>query len=217
MVTRLERVEDDSDYTKKTTKKNVQRYWKGAVRDSRRRPCPTKPFQLALGQRGKYGPPLPITSHTEKQIPAVPVGSADLSQGPTASPMGRGDVIQVLLPNMARTATHKPRTNKDKVTELHLATYNVRTLSDECHLVSLENEIEKIKWDIIGISEMRRPGENVVELASQHIMFNKGNDKKQGGVGFLIHKKLKGNIEEFHATSNRVASVTIRISKRYMI
>ena len=80
---------------------------------------------------------------------------------------------------MARTATHKPRTNKDKVTELHLATYNVRTLSDECHLVSLENEIEKIKWDIIGISEMRRPGENVVELASQHIMFNKGNDKKQ--------------------------------------
>ena len=156
-------------------------------------------------------------SHTEKQIPAVPVGSADLNQGPTASPMGRGDVIQVLLPNMARTATHKPRTNKDKVTELHLATYNVRTLSDECHIVSLENEIEKIKWDIIGISEMRRPGENVVELASQHIMFNKGNDKKQGGVGFLIHRKLKGNIEEFHATSNRVASVTIRISKRYKI
>ena len=156
-------------------------------------------------------------SHTKKQIPAVPVGSADLNQGPTASPMGRGDVIQVLLPNMARTATHKPRTNKDKVTELNLATYNVRTLSDECHLVSLENEIEKIKWDIIGISEMRRPGENVVELASQHIMFNKGNDKMQGGVGFLIHKKLKGNIEEFHATSNRVASVTIRISKRYKI
>ena len=39
----------------------------------------------------------------------------------------------------------------------------------------------------------------------------------QGGVGFLIHKKLKGNIEVFHATSNRVASVTIRISKRYKI
>ena len=96
VVTRLERVEDDSDYTK-----NVQRYWKGAVRDSRRRPCPTKPFQLALGQRGRYGPPLPIMSHTKKPIPAVPVGSADLNQGPTASPMGRGDVIQVLLPNMA--------------------------------------------------------------------------------------------------------------------
>ena len=51
VVTRLERVEDDSDYTK-----NVQRYWKGVVRDSKLRPCPTKPFQLALGQRGKVWP-----------------------------------------------------------------------------------------------------------------------------------------------------------------
>ena len=51
VVTRLERVEDDSDYTY-----NVQRYWKGAFRDSRRRPCPTKPFQLAMGQRGKVWP-----------------------------------------------------------------------------------------------------------------------------------------------------------------
>ncbi|XP_037781428.1 craniofacial development protein 2-like [Penaeus monodon] len=43
------------------------------------------------------------------------------------------------------------------------------------------------------------------------------NDKKQGGVGFLIHKKLKDNITEFHATSDRVASVAIKISKRYDI
>ena len=97
----------------------------------------------------------------------------------------------------------------------------MRTLSDEYHLVSLENEIEKIKWDIIGISEMRRPGRNVVELASQHIMLNKRNDKKQGGVGFLIHKKLKGNIEEFHATSNRVASESLNDTRlesfRYML
>ena len=212
VVTRLEKVEDDSDYTK-----NVQRYWKGAVRDSRRRPCQNKPFQLAQGQRGKVWPIPSYHESHRKTNTGRSCWVSFLNQGPTASPKGWGDVIQVQLPNMARTATHKPRTNKDKVTELHLATYNVRTLSDECHLVSLENEIEKIKWYIIGISEMRRPGENVVELASQHIMFNKGNDKKQGGVGFLIHKKLKGNIEEFHATSNRVASVTIRISKRYKI
>ncbi|XP_037784641.1 craniofacial development protein 2-like [Penaeus monodon] len=64
---------------------------------------------------------------------------------------------------------------------------------------------------------MRRPGENATQLPNQHISFHKGNDKKLGGVGFLIHKKLKGNITEFHATSDRVASVTIKISKRYDI
>ena len=40
---------------------------------------------------------------------AVPVGSADLNQGPTASPMGRGDVIQVILPNIARTCYYELR------------------------------------------------------------------------------------------------------------
>ena len=48
-------------------------------------------------------------------------------------------------------------------------------------------------------------------------MFDKGNNGKQRGVGFLVNKKLQGNIEEFHASSDRVASVTIRISKRYKI
>ena len=107
--------------------------------------------------------------------------------------------------------------NRNKATELSIATYNVRTLSNDYHLTSLENEIEKINWDIIGISEMRRPGKKVVQLASQHTMFNKGNDEKRGGVGFLINKKLQGNTEEFHASSDRVASVTIRISKGYKI
>ncbi|XP_037790662.1 uncharacterized protein LOC119586026 [Penaeus monodon] len=91
------------------------------------------------------------------------------------------------------------------------------TLSEDHHLEYLENEISKIKWDVIGIREMRRPGENATQLPNQHILFHRGNDKKQGGVRFLIHKKLKGNITEFHATSDKVASVTIKISKRYDI
>jgi len=142
---------------------------------------------------------------------AVPVGSAELNQGPTALPVGRGDVQKMRL-----TQTKQPKT-KAKATELNIITYNVRTLSEDHHLEYLENEISKIKWDVIGISEMRRPDENATQLPNQHILFHKGNDKKQGGVGFLIHKKLKGNITEFHATSDRVASVTIKISKRYDI
>ena len=93
------------------------------------------------------------------------------------------------LPATTKT-TKKRKGNRNKVTELSIATYNVRTLSNDYHLTSLENEIEKINWDIIGISEMRRPGEKVVQLASQYTMFNKGNDEKRGGVGFLINKKL---------------------------
>ena len=171
--------------------------------------CFYQPHQHAPDQRGGVRSTHLIMNYNQT-ITAVPVGSADLNQGPTALPLGRGNVQQVRLP--------KPKkSKKNKVTELHIATYNVRTLSEDCHLTSLENEIKHIKWDIIGISEMRRPGENLMELASKHILFNKGTDQKERGVGFLVHKNLQGNIQEFHATSDRVASVTINISKRYKI
>ena len=66
-------------------------------------------------------------------------------------------------------------------------------------------------WAILlfGVHPLRMTTTSSSTLMTQH--------EEQGGVEFLIHKKLKGNIEEFHATSNRVASVTIRISKRYKI
>ena len=64
---------------------------------------------------------------------------------------------------------------------------------------------------------MRRPGEKITELGSKHILYNMGNDKKYGGVGFLIHRKLSGNIECFLSTSDRVASVTTCISRRYKL
>ena len=129
-----------------------------------------------------------------KRNPAVPVGSSEINQGPTTSPRahmtpaGRGDVLQ--------NATTQPKSSQ-KITTLHAATYNVRTLSDNNHLTILEKELENINWDILGISEMRRPGEAVVQLPNGHILYNNGNDRKQGGVGFLIKKELEGNVECF--------------------
>ena len=112
--------------------------------------------------------------------------------------MGRGGVLYKRLP-ISKTA-------------LNIATYNVRTLSEELHLNNLEAEIENINWDIVGISEMRRPGEKIQALQSGHLLYNSGKTK-QNGVGFLIHKNLQSNIEKFTTTSDRIASVTLRISK----
>ena len=117
--------------------------------------------------------------------------------------MGRGGVLYKRLPNLK--------------TELNIATYNVRTLSEEIHLINLEAEIKNIKWDIIGISEMRKPGEKIQVLKSGHLLYNSSKENKQNGVGFLIHKNLQSNIEKFTTTSDRVASVTLRISKIYRL
>ena len=87
-------------------------------------------------------------SYNHRRNSAVPVGSADLNQGPTTrSDMG-GDRVRYKRLPIPKTV-------------LNIATYNVRTLSEEIHLSNLEAEIKNINWDIIGISEMRRPGEKI--------------------------------------------------------
>jgi hypothetical protein len=88
----------------------------------------------------------------------------------------------------------------------------------EERLVELEEELEGIKWDVIGISEVRRRGEQMVELKSGHHFYHIGmSDKSEAGVGFLVHKSLAGNISEIKGINERLAQLTLKINKRYKV
>ena len=53
---------------------------------------------------------------------------------------------------------------------LNLATFNCRTLSSEGSLAVLLEELSGIKWDVIGLSEVRRTDEAYTILASGHVL-----------------------------------------------
>ncbi|XP_072048648.1 craniofacial development protein 2-like [Amphiura filiformis] len=85
-------------------------------------------------------------------------------------------------------------------------------------LVELEEELEGVKWDIIGLGEVRRRGEDFTELKSGHHFYHIGTkDKSEAGVGFLIHKSIAGNITEVKGINERLAQLTVKINKRYKI
>ncbi|CAG9131832.1 unnamed protein product [Plutella xylostella] len=99
---------------------------------------------------------------------------------------------------------------------LHLATYNARTLREDVKIEELEEEISKLKWDIIGLSEVRREGEDTEILQSGNLLYHREGDQlSQGGVGFIVNKSLVNNIVEIGSVSTRVAYLILRISKRY--
>ncbi|CAG9133694.1 unnamed protein product [Plutella xylostella] len=99
---------------------------------------------------------------------------------------------------------------------LHLATYNARTLREDVKIEELEEEISKLKWDIIGLSEVRREGEDTEILQSGNLLYHREGDQlSQGGVGFIVNKSLVNNIVEIGSVSARVAYLILRISKRY--
>ena len=97
--------------------------------------------------------------------------------------------------------------------------YNVRTLLKDEHVQELEDELKEnnMKWDVIGLGEVRRKEESFTTLQSGHLLYHSEANNGQSGVGFLINKKWKDNITRVSSGSSRVAELIIRITDRYQL
>ena len=74
-----------------------------------------------------------------------------------------------------------------------------------------------MKWDVIGVGEVRRKEESFTTLQSGHLLYHSEANNGQAGVGFLINKKWKDNITRVSSGSSRVAELVLRITDRYQL
>lgn len=100
--------------------------------------------------------------------------------------------------------------NKHENKRLYIATFNVRTLSSYDRIIQLEEATKDIKYDIIGISEMRRCGTKIEEY-DKFILCQIGQTPGKYGVGFIVNKRLKHCIENFIGITERVALINLNI------
>ncbi|KAG7308870.1 hypothetical protein JYU34_006132 [Plutella xylostella] len=99
-----------------------------------------------------------------------------------------------------------------------IATFNARTLSTDDRLHEFLEEVKNVKWDVIGLSEVRRRGENLMTLSNGDMFFHRGHeDSSYGGVGFLISRKICPDIKNVNSVSPRVCYIVIRLNNRYSI
>ena len=94
---------------------------------------------------------------------------------------------------------------------MYICTFNVRSLSTTEKLLELKEAIKNIKYDVIGLSEVRRLGTNIIE-DDDLILCYSGESIGQHGVGFLVNKELKMNIESFQGISGRVCTLQLKFS-----
>lgn len=94
---------------------------------------------------------------------------------------------------------------------LYIATYNVRTLSTYSRLLELTESLRNIKYDIIGLSEVRKHG-NRIEEHEEFILYYIGETPGLYGVGFIVKKHLKNYIKCFNGLSERVALLRLQIN-----
>ena len=145
--------------------------------------------------------PLDMTD-TDKQRPSVPSSSEAPNQG-SGTDSNRAEGAKN---HWVRTGCHW---------KLKICTYNARTLSTD-KILELEDELTRIKFDVIGLCETRMKGEGCITLSnSGHNLYYKGGNTCHNGVGFVVHKDVAGNVTSFKGISDRVAQLTIKINGRY--
>ena len=82
-------------------------------------------------------------------------------------------------------------------------------------LLELQEVLEKVNWDIIGMSEGGRRGEEWITLKSGHIQHHIGEtDRSIGGIGFLINQKRVSDIIYIASVSKRMTYVIIRSNRK---
>ncbi|CAH2098211.1 unnamed protein product [Euphydryas editha] len=84
------------------------------------------------------------------------------------------------------------------------------TLTNEMRIIELEYAISQIKWDIIGLAEVRREGYRIEDRGS-YLLYYFGKTKGEKGVGFLVKKQRGTEVHDFIALSERVALLQVNI------
>ena len=108
----------------------------------------------------------------------------------------------------ADVAEHAMKVNSCKDT-LRIGTWNVRSMN-QGKLEVVKSEIEWIKLDLLGISELKWTGMGYFE-SNEYIIYYAGNEKhKRNGVAFIIKKKLERTIMKYNAVSERLISIRLR-------
>lgn len=112
-------------------------------------------------------------------------------------------------PEETLQVSNKTKISYDNI--LYIATYNVRTLLTYSRLLKLTESLKNVKYDIIGLSEVRKLG-NKIEEHDNFIFFHIGETSGLYGVGFIVKKHLKKYIKKFNRLSERVALLRMNIN-----
>ena len=93
---------------------------------------------------------------------------------------------------------------------LERTTYVVRTLREEGKLEELTHELDRYRWTVVGMCEVRRKGVNEIQTTEGHKLYYIGNDNKHiNGVGFLINSEVTRMVMCFTPINDRIAIIRL--------
>ncbi|VDP05417.1 unnamed protein product [Heligmosomoides polygyrus] len=119
---------------------------------------------------------------------------------------------------MGRTSTERllksqglTRLRKLRRTRVTICTYNARTLASEASVEDLMMQARKIKYDVIGLTEMRRHHPLHAGYDSgEELFLGTCNNRGVGGVGVLVNTHLAMNIDSYESLTTRIGCLRLK-------
>lgn len=90
-----------------------------------------------------------------------------------------------------------------------IATWNVRSLYEAGKLRNLTEEMERLKVDILGISEMRWTGKGECNTHNGKMYYSGNENEHQYGVAILVKKEIQKSVINFVPLTDRVMMIQI--------
>ncbi|XP_055965817.1 craniofacial development protein 2-like [Sorex fumeus] len=99
---------------------------------------------------------------------------------------------------------------KRRNTHMTVCTFNPRMLASDASINNLMLQAQRIKYDIIGLTDTRRP-------QPHHVVFNTGeelflgtcNRRGIGGIGVLVNTNVAMSINSFKSLTNRIGRLRL--------
>ncbi|EYB85833.1 hypothetical protein Y032_0290g1548 [Ancylostoma ceylanicum] len=108
---------------------------------------------------------------------------------------------------------------KTRVTHLTVGTYNCRSICSEAQLSLLMKESERIKFDVIGLCEMKRKKSLSCTWSNGTGVFlgSRKENSTSGGIGFIVAPGFLHKIEQVSFPSHRIGILNLRMNKNTKI
>ena len=95
---------------------------------------------------------------------------------------------------------------------------NVRSLNPSERFEELTQEVEGCRWDAFSISETwRASNAEIWETQQGHIFMGSGTFENKLGVGIVVNKKWRKQINWTHYIGERATSTSITVNKQHVL
>ena len=118
------------------------------------------------------------------------------------------------------SSKNSPQTQKEEMTEkttFIVLQNDIRSMNSNERSEELFNEIHKVAWDVILISETWRQGKEIWETQQGHIMVESGKFTNKHGVVILLNRRWKNKINLIQCTCERVVAMSISVNRQPII